>query len=122
MDINKLDKISFEKISEFRFSPGDIYWPRKSGKLTKLVSCGEIIQSDFILKFQKTCDELLIDNTTKSIVTNIVIDELKKLKELSFEPDVKKIREKTMKWLANGLWFQNTPFHLIDLVGCYESF
>ena len=111
-----LKEISYERLRNMRFSPGDVFWVKRGGDPVKLISVGSVLDDKVIAKFEERKIPLLINNFCRNenlAQAEGLFEDLKKA-----ESERKKVaaRENILNWFKGIYWKGSADGNLIDLI------
>ena len=115
----KFDVFSIHDMKKSFFACGDIFWQKNSGKLTKILDAGAIIEKSHLDKFKgKT---LLIERVSDVKTIESVVMKFSSFSKALDEQSRIENREKILRWFGGVFWHGNNNASLLDLVKIGEK-
>ncbi len=112
---SEICEISIQDLHEMIFTPGEIYWKKRSGKLLKVLNAGEAIDEKNITKFEKNQMKLKIKCFVNMELIDLAVENLKNLKQATNEVERIAIRKTILFWLKNNYWEDDAKGNFLDL-------
>lgn len=117
----ELTPISFEKLEKLQTSYGDLYWKKESGKLVKILHCGDYLDFPKLEKFKKVTQNLYISSVSNELLvkegTSIIISLLKS----DDERERLELRESFIELIAPTYWLGEESGSALDLVMIFKN-
>lgn len=119
--VERFGVISFDEVLKYRFSPGNLFWLKKTGNPIRIVGAGDVIRPDHINKFRKGIDGFRIDlivNIQNISQGKIYFSSLKN--SVSEEQKILQ-RYKIIRWLKDIYWDGKRQGSVLDIVNISEQ-
>lgn len=113
--------ISIESVMEMIFTPGEIYWKKKSGKLIKVLRAGEAVDVKAVTKFKERKMDLAIKWMSSTEMVDLVSGHFEQLKNAINELERVELRKKILEWFKESYWRADKKANFLDLTQIGEK-
>ncbi len=111
-----LREISCTELENSIFSPGDIFWVKKSGARIKILGSGDVIDHEYLKKFDGRANGLQANIIADISVVGDAMKLFLSLSHARTENERIERRMELMRWFKNIFWIGSHRGSLLDLV------